>query len=81
MSDKNKLNNPQKTFKEQDALVIPGERKPVEVEREELTSIRDSEIISIVPADIDWSKIYIGKQHGLYTARPEVESPKKGRRK
>lgn len=75
MREKKEHNNPQKTFKEQDDLVV--ERKKLPVEEDELASTRRSEITSIVPDDINWNNIYAGKQHGVHSTRPEPGSRKK----
>jgi hypothetical protein len=68
------INNPQKIFKEQNDLVVQKEKMPVE--RDDLTSIRRSDITSIVPDDINWSNIYVGKQHGVHSIKPDP-NPKK----
>ena len=75
MRDKKEVNNPKNIFKEQDDLVVPGGKMPVE--KEELTSIRRSRITSIVPDDMNWDNIYVGKQHGLNSIKPQVDSRKK----
>jgi hypothetical protein len=74
---KRERNNPQKIFKEQDDLVVSG--KETQTEADKLSSIRYSEITSIAPDDIDWNNIYVGKQHGLHSVKPEVSSRKKER--
>ena len=76
MDKKTEHNNPKKTFKEQDDLVVPGKKAPEAAEK--LTSIRRPEITSIAPDDINWSKIYVGKQHGLHSNKPGVDHRKRG---
>ena len=75
MKDKKERNNPQRIFKEQDDLVVQGE-KPL-IERDELTSIKQAEITSTAPDDINGNNIYAGKQHGLHSTKPETEQKKK----
>jgi hypothetical protein len=75
MKSKKEHNNPQRIFKEQDDLVVQG-KKPL-IQRDELTSIRQSEITSTVPDDKNWGNIYVGKQHGLYSTKRNTDSKKK----
>ena len=75
MDEKYNHNNPQKIFKEQDDLVV--ERTEPSIDREDLASIRHSEITSIVPDDINWNNIYAGKQHGIHSTKPEPGAEKK----
>ena len=72
MHEKDKHNNPRKTFKEQDDLVVPGKKSSDS--EETLTSIRRSEITSIAPDDMNWNNIYAGKQHGVHSTKPAVDS-------
>ena len=76
MGTKREHNNSQRIFKEQDELVVSGGQKPIR--KDKLISIRQSEITSIAPDDINWNNIYIGKQHGLHGVKPEISSQKKG---
>jgi len=70
MDKKEKHDNPKKLFKEQDDLVVPGRGADIAPDR--VVSIRRSEITSTAPDEIDWNKIYIGKQHELHSTRPET---------
>jgi len=75
MKNKKDRNNRQRISKEQDDLVVQGE-KPL-IESDKLTSIRQAEITSTVPDDINWNDIYVGKQHGLHSIKPNTDSKKK----
>jgi hypothetical protein len=75
MERKDEHNNPQKIFKEQDDLVIPSKESPAGSDK--VTSIRRSEITSVAPDDVNWNNMYLGKKHGLHSARPEVDSRRK----
>lgn len=75
MCEKKERNNPRSIFKEQDDLVVARPRLPVG--GDELASIRRSGITSIVPDDINWNNIYVGKQHGLHSTKPEPDSDRK----
>ena len=75
MNTKHGRNSPRKVFKEQDDLVVSGKEAPISAEK--LRSVRQSEITSIAPDDIDWNNIYAGKRHGLHSVKPEVSSRKK----
>jgi hypothetical protein len=74
MDGKKEHNNPLKTFKEQDDLVVPSKQLPAAADR--LASIRHSEVTSTVPDDINWNNIYLGKRHGLHSIKHE-EGPRK----
>ncbi len=76
MEKKDEHNNPKRIFKEQDDLVIPGKKLPVGTDK--VTSIRPSEITSVAPDDINWNNIYLGKKHGLHSAKPDLDSRRKG---
>jgi hypothetical protein len=73
--DKKEVNNPKNLFKEQDDLVVPGGKMPVE--KEDLASIGPSRISSIVADDMNRDNIYVGKQHGLHSVKPDVDSRRK----
>jgi len=64
-------NNPKRIFKEKGGIGIPG--KNPAIGRDNLTSIRHSEITSIAPDDINWNKIYAGKQKGPKRGKPESD--------
>ena len=74
MGTKHEHNNPQRIFKEQDDLVVSGRETPTDEGK--LTSVRQSEITSIAPDDINWNNIYVGKQHGLNSVKPKISSRK-----
>lgn len=67
MTKEKEFNNPQKVFKNKEG-VEPPEKKVVGT-RIDLTSIRTSEITSIVPDNINWNKIFAGKKKGLKSER------------
>ena len=75
MGEKKDKNNPKKIFREQDDLVVSREKMPGSADG--LTSIRHSEIASIVPDDMNWNNIYFGRQHGLHSTKPGEDSKKK----
>ena len=75
MKNEKERNNPQKIFKEQDDLVVQNE-KPL-IKREELTSLKQAEITSTVPDDMNWNNIYVGKQHGIHSIRSTTDRKKK----
>lgn len=72
----NEHDNPKKLFKEQDDLVVSTEKSAEEAD-EKVTSVRRSEVTSIAPDDINWNNVYLGKQHGLHSIKPEIDSRKK----
>ncbi len=76
MQDKSRHDDPLRVFKPQDDLVVSKE-KPT-VRPDDLASVRRSEITSIVPDDINWNNVFLGKKHGLHSIKPETDSRKKG---
>jgi hypothetical protein len=76
MRIRNEHDNPKKVFKEQDDLVVPTEKSPEEAD-DKMTSVRRSEVTSIAPDDINWNNVYLGKQHGLHSIKPEIDSRKR----
>ncbi len=74
MFERKEYNNPKKLFKEQDDLVAPSKEPPEEPGK--LASVRRSELTSVAPDDINWGNIFCGKQHGLQSGKPEIESRK-----
>ena len=60
MRESKDYNNPKKIFKEKGGVQLP-EKNDLAGEKN-LTSIRQSEITSIVPDEINWSRIFTGKQ-------------------
>lgn len=75
MAKKEKHDNPKRLFKEQDDLVVSG--KENQITPEKVISIRRSEVTSTAPEEIDWNNIYLGKQHGLHSTRPEAAPRRK----
>ena len=72
MHEDRRQNNPKKVFEEQDDLVAPSRKLPAGADI--ITSVRQSDVISTAPDDIDWNKVYAGKQHGLYSVKREPGS-------
>ena len=77
MAERKDYNSPKKIFREQDDLIVSREQKPIGPEK--LVSIRQSEMISIAPDNINWNNIYSGKTGGLHSIKPEAGSPPKTR--
>ena len=75
MHEKNEHNNPRKSFKEQDDLLVNSKRLLDSADK--LISIRRSEITSTAPDDMNWNNIYAGKQHGVHSTKPAVDSRRK----
>lgn len=59
MSKSRDYNNPKRIFREKSGVVPPENARPDE--KGGITSIRQSEIISIAPEGIDLSKLYLGR--------------------
>jgi hypothetical protein len=74
MSKKKDLNNPKNVFKEKGGVELP--RKDDSTGINSISSIRHSEITSIVPDEMNWSKIYDGKKPAPEKKRPADNSPK-----
>ena len=75
MAEKDERNTQGKLFKEQDDLVVSKEKKPVTPES--LLSIRRSELTSMAPDDINWNKIFVGKNGGIESIKSGTDLPKK----
>ena len=74
MSEKKDHNNPKNVFKEKGGVELPWKSGSAGING--LSSIRQSDITSVVPDEIDWSKIYDGKQPSPKKTRPVDNSPK-----
>jgi len=68
MSENKDLNNPKKVFKEKGGTEMP--RKSGSAGIAGVSSIRHSEITSIVPYEMNWSKIYDGKKPPSKKTKP-----------
>ena len=66
MREKKELNNPKPIFEEKGGIDIPGGKWSDG--RARLTSIRRSEVTSIVPDDMNWNKIFAGRPGGPHKA-------------
>ncbi|GAB4337088.1 MAG: hypothetical protein Kow0099_10380 [Candidatus Abyssubacteria bacterium] len=75
MVERKEHNNPKRIFREQDDRVAPD--RPPAIEPQTIASVRRSELASIAPDDINWGNIFCGKQHGLESVKPEMESRKR----
>jgi hypothetical protein len=60
MRENKDYNNPKKIFKEKGGVELP--KKSDSAGEKNLSSVRQSEITSIVPDEINWSRIYSGKR-------------------
>ena len=60
MREDKDYNNPKKIFEEKGGVELP--KKSGSAGERVLASVRQSEITSIVPDEINWSRIYSGKQ-------------------
>ncbi len=73
MNSRKEHNNPKKLFREQDDLVV-SPRDIAEVVENKISSVRESHLTSIVPDETNWNNIYVGKQHGIHSIKPEADS-------
>lgn len=64
-------NNPKRIFKEKGGVELPGKKSSFGSDG--LTSIRCSEVTSIVPDDVNWNKIYAGKQRAPLRPKPGTD--------
>jgi hypothetical protein len=60
MRENKDYNNPKKIFKEKGGIELP--EKGGSAGKNNLTSVRQPEITSIVRDEMNWSRIYSGKQ-------------------
>ena len=74
MREKKEHNNPKNVVGERGGVALPGKKSAIA--EDSLTSIRYSEITSIVPDDMNWNKIYVGKK-GEPQKREPGEKPRK----
>jgi len=75
VTGKKDRNNPKKIFKEQDDLIVSREKEHIGPDK--LMSVRQSDITSIAPDDINWDNVYAGKTGGLHSIKPETGFPRK----